>query len=143
MGGALDSRILSRNEVDALKSGELPEIEFEGFLVEIDQFVEKAKNNENSCNSSSNNRGAGCMQPPLLKKFKVPSRIAPREPMPSGDAQSGTNTGHGGGYSSSSSSSSGGGGGGGAFGKEMAYTIEDDNLMTYGVRKDRALMKRN
>ena len=123
MGGALDSRILSRNEVDALKSGELPEIEFEGFLVEIDQFVEKAKNNENSCNSSSDNRGTGYMQPPLLKKFKVPSRIAPREPMPSGDSQSGTNTGHGG-----SNSSSSGGGGGGAFGKRSAYTIEDDEL---------------
>ena len=138
MGGALDSRILSRNEVDALKSGELPEIEFEGFLVEIDQFVEKAKNNENSCNSSSNNRGAGCMQPPLLKKFKVPSRIAPREPMPSGDSQSGTNTGHGG-----SNSSSSGGGGGGAFGKRSAYTIEDDELDDiWGTKRQGSEVKR-
>ena len=120
MGSALDSRTLSQHEVQALKKGELPEIEFEGYLVEIDQFVEKAKNDENSCNGGSGNKVAGYMQPPKLKKFKVPSQVVHREPTPaSAEIQSG---GADKGIRQSNVIT------GGSFGRRSAYKVDEDEL---------------
>ena len=81
----LDTRVMAHTEINDLLSGNLSEIEFEGFLVQIDEVEEEAKTCENDrqcCNkkssSSSGSGSTGSIDVPRMTKFKIPSRVVPK-----------------------------------------------------------------
>ena len=86
LGSVLDTRAMTRGEVGELLTGALSEIEFEGYLVQVDEVEEEAKSNENA-RSVSNHSIASCasvprgrLEPPPMKKFKAPSQVVPKIP---------------------------------------------------------------
>lgn len=73
MESCLESRSLSKEEVNLILSGCLPEIEFEGYLVQIDDVLL----NEASVNNNKKENADTISKPKM--PFKPPTRVQPKE----------------------------------------------------------------